>query len=125
MEFKNKWKVLDEVGNNISYYNKFVQDSDLLKGFIRYRYEPNLIETFTILSKPENEAKLFDFLKRYGNTSDEGFNMIKSNPNVHIDRLLEYPEATHHIEYFNIRRAEMLPPNFKDLAPPLRKVSRL
>lgn len=80
MEFKNKWKVLDEVGNNISYYNRFVQDSDLLKGFIRYRYEPNLIETFTILSKPENEAKLFDFLKRYGNTSDEGFKMIKSNP---------------------------------------------
>ncbi len=60
LEFKIKWKVLDEVGNNISYYNRFVQDSDLLKGFIRYRYEPNLIETFTILSKPENEAKLFD-----------------------------------------------------------------
>ena len=43
-----------------------------------------------------------------------GFLMIKSNPKVHISRLLEYPEATHHTEYFNTRRAEMLPPNFQE-----------
>ena len=60
------------------------------------------------------ETEVLSLLKRYGNVSEEGFMMIRSNPKVHIDRLLKYPEAAHHIDYFNTRRAEMLPPNFKE-----------
>lgn len=107
-----RWKILNEVGNNISYYNKFVQDSNLLEGWIRYRYEPNIINDFLNLS--QDEIKLFTFLRRYGKTSAKGFNNIKSKPKEYIKHLLDYPEATHHIEYFNTRRAEMLPPNFKE-----------
>lgn len=112
LDFKKRWKILDEIGNNVSYYNRFVQDSDLLEGWIRYRYEPNIIDDFLDLSL--DEAKLFTFLKRHGKASAKGFSNIKYMPKEHIERLLQFPEATHHIENFNIRRAEMLPPDFKE-----------
>jgi len=43
-----------------------------------------------------------------------GFRLIRDNPEAHIERLMEFSEAAHHIDYFNIRRTEMLPPNFAE-----------
>ena len=110
LDFSKRWKISDQVGNNTNLFNNFKTDSNLLEGWIRYRFEPNIIEKFISLT----EIEVLSLLKRYGNVSEEGFMMIRSNPKVHIDRLLKYPEATHHINYFNTRRAEMLPPNFKE-----------
>lgn len=114
IDFGKRWKILNEVGNNISYYNKFGQDSNLLEGWIRYRYEPKIINDFLNLS--QDEIKLFTFLRRYGKTSAKGFNNIKSKPKEYIKHLLDYPEAAHHIDYYNTRRAEILPPDYLDIA---------
>ncbi|UIR56365.1 hypothetical protein LZQ00_00720 [Sphingobacterium sp. SRCM116780] len=103
-------KTFDDIG--AAYYTKFADDVTLVKSWFRYYDEPVLSSIFLQLKKDGT----LKFVERYGKCSDEGFNMIKSNAKVHIDRLLEYPDATHHIDYFNNRRAEMLPPNFKDMA---------
>jgi hypothetical protein len=94
----------------------------LLGGWIRYRYEPNFINVFLDLSA--NEASLFKFLQNYWNISDEAFKNLKLS-SVHngkvkvtvkdkFERLLEYPDASHDVAYFNKRRAKMLPPEFKE-----------
>ena len=108
LSFTKRWTTINEISSNL--LNEIKINDDLLKGWVRYRFEPNLVEKFTSLS----ETQLLSLLKRYGNVSEEGFMMIRSNPKIHIDRLLKYPEATHHIDKFNTRRAEMLPPNFKE-----------
>ncbi|WP_454881427.1 hypothetical protein [Sphingobacterium detergens] len=98
----------DDLG--ATYYQKFADDTDLVKSWFRYIDEPLLNLAFLQL---ESEAML-KFVERYGKCSEEGFQMIKYNAEVHIARLLEYPDATHHLDYFNNRRAEMLPPGFKE-----------
>jgi len=98
----------DDLG--ATYYQKFADDTDLVKSWFRYFDEPLLNLAFLQL---ESEAML-KFVERYGKCSEEGFQMIKYNAEVHIARLLEYPDATHHLDYFNNRRAEMLPPGFKE-----------
>ncbi|MDF0720562.1 hypothetical protein P0M11_11190 [Kaistella sp. PBT33-4] len=112
-------KILEEVGNNISYFNRFKQDSDLLEGWIRYRYEPNFKAAFSNLSA--NEVELFRFLQKYGDIPNDAFNNLKlPYENVTVEnkfkQLLDFPDATHDIAYFNKRRAEMLPPDFADIA---------
>lgn len=103
-------ELIGEVGNNIGLFNIFKNDTDLLQSWIRYRFEPNLTKEFKALS----ETDALSLVRRYGNCSDLGFRMIRSYPKASIERLLKYPEATHHIDYFNTRRAEMLPDNFRD-----------
>ena len=117
LSFDKKWNVLEEVGNNISYFNRFKQDSDLLEGWIRYRYEPNFNTAFSNLSN--NEAELFRFLQKYGGMPDEAFKNLKlSYEKITVEnkfkQLLDFPDATQDIAYFNKRRAEMLPPDFID-----------
>ncbi|MDF0720557.1 hypothetical protein P0M11_11165 [Kaistella sp. PBT33-4] len=112
-------EILEEVGNNISYFNRFKQDSDLLEGWIRYRYEPNLKTAFSNLST--NEAELFRFLQKYGDIPHDAFKNLKlPYEQIAVEdkfkRLLDYSDATQEIAYFNKRRDEMLPPDFVDIA---------
>ncbi|RLJ80513.1 hypothetical protein [Pedobacter alluvionis] len=107
-------KIIKEIAGDVNLFNKFKNNAGSFEAFIKYRIETNFIEKFQSLIKTENQTKLFDFLKRYGNTSDEGFRSIRDNPDDYIERLMKFQEATHHIDYFNVRRTEMLPPKFID-----------
>lgn len=110
LSYEKKLKFIDTFGD--TYFIKFSENPNLINYWKRYHDDLVLRQEFLNLGKEE----MIKFIKRYGTISNEGFNSIKYNPKQHIKRLIEYPDATENIIYFNKRRSEMLPPVFKDVA---------
>jgi hypothetical protein len=102
---------------------KFNGSDDLFKGFFRYFDDLELRTEFKALlgTNGTDQAKMIKFLERYGDISNVAFRNLKAKAaKVSLKQkfkyLLDFPNATHDIAYFNKRRAEILPPGFEDVA---------
>jgi len=98
-------------------FAKFVGDPTLVKKW--FRYYDDLV--FQPEFKALGETGMLKFAERYGNISDDAFRNLKLqwhkiNLNDKFKRLVEFPDATDNMLYFNKRRCEMLPPSFGDIA---------
>lgn len=111
LNYEKRLVFVDTYGD-INSFVKFAEDPQLINKWERY-YNDLAIRTDFVSLEVSNQIQ---FLERYGDASIEGIKNIRFNPKEHIKRLLEYPNATKNIAYFNKRRSEMLPPNFKDIA---------
>lgn len=113
LEYNKRWNFLDEMGEiSVPNFNRLINNSDLINHWLKYYGDLVLREEFKALG----ENRMIIFIEKYGNISEEAFTNIKYKPKDHIKHLMDFPDATHNIAYFNKRRAEMLPPPFKDVA---------
>lgn len=111
LTFEKRVKFLDEMGEiSQPNFNRLLNNSDLTNQWLRYYDDLVLREEFKALG----ENGMITFIEKYGNIPEEAFTNIKYKPKDHIKHLMDFPDATHNIAYFNKRRAEMLPPPFKD-----------
>lgn len=131
LDYSKRWIVLTDANiitgaNSLTLFNAFKNDTDILEGWIRYHLDSDLTMAFKSMATPNDVSKMITLSKRYGKVSNYGFKMIKTSSlgasgkimtaEEKMKRLLDFPEATHNIDYFNNRRAEMLPSDFEDSA---------
>lgn len=119
LTYEKRLLLLDEMGeiSDIN-FGKFVNNPDLINQWLRYNDDLLLRSEFKDLATTNNilfEDVIMSFIERYGNISKEGFVLIKYAPKQNINHLRNFTDAVHDISYFYNRRAEMLPPSFKNL----------
>lgn len=118
LPFDTRMALLDNFDfNNITIFNKFVNNPELITYWKRYFNDKILWSAFCSL----DETEWLKFIERYGDISDVTLKNLKSlwykvTVNDKFKRLSLFPDATHDIAYFNKRRAEMLPSKFGDIA---------
>jgi hypothetical protein len=107
--FEKRWGFLDKMGDiSPTNYSKFTNDSELIQKWFKYYDEGILRDDFLRLG----EDGMVKISERYGDITEIAFQALKDDTKFKFKRLLEFPDATHNITYFNKRRPEMLKPFF-------------
>ncbi|SQB28574.1 hypothetical protein [Chryseobacterium jejuense] len=130
LEYTKRWSILNDphiINGNATLFNAFKSDSSILKGWMRFQLDPELADAFKKMGSPTDVDKLIILSKRYGKASDYGYEMLRTCTVINkegksiiitaenkMKRLLEFPEATHNVDYYNNRRVELNPPDFYD-----------
>jgi hypothetical protein len=107
LSYERKLVFIDTFGDKFA---TFKNKPELINQWKRY-YDDGVLRTDF---KALGQDKMIKFLEKYGDIPDKVFQSLKIETNFKFNRLLEFPEATHNISYFNKRRSEMLKPFFED-----------